>query len=409
MVRRRGLAPGVRGLLRRGAPPAALLGGSLGVALLLGEVLLRGLLPNPDGYYVYPPGLRSEFEPLEAIMPGVSGVSRFAVSSLGLRGDELAPEHTLRLLAVGGSTTQCLYLDQAEAWPQRLQVLLGERWGGGVWVGNAGKAGRRLPEHRVQLEHLLPAIGGLDAVVMLLGANDLNRRLSEGDDYRPPELGQPEAREALLARAFDLYPREYALLPLRRTALFALVERVQSSIRTRRQWEMIQDRSGRNYQQWRELRARARRIRDEPPDLGTALAAYAADLRGVQGLARSHGLRVVFLTQPSIYRDDLPPELAKLLWMGWVGERQSTANQEYYSVNALARAYQAFNGTLLGFCRETGAECLDLEPRLPKDTRSFYDDIHFNESGSEQVARTLFAYLVAQPPFGSREEAGSAP
>lgn len=409
-MRRGGLAPQVREMLRRGGTSAALLGVSLGVALFLGEALLRVLVPNPDGYYVYPPGLRSEFEPLETIMPGVTGISRFAVSSLGLRGDELAPEHELRLLAVGGSTTQCLYLDQTEAWPQRLQHLLGERWGRDrVWVGNAGKAGRRLPEHRVQLEHLLPALPGLDAVVMLVGANDLNRRLSEGADYRPPDLDRPEVREALLARAFDLYPRQYALRPLRRTALFALLEQARSSIRIRRQWEMMQDRSGRNYEQWRELRARAARILEEPPDLGIALAAYAADLRAVREIARRHGVRAVFLTQPYLYRDDLPPELAKLLWLGWVGERQTAPNQEYYSVGALAHAYEAFNGALLAFCRETDAECLDLEPLLPKDTRSFYDDIHFNEAGSEQVARTLFAYLVAQPPFVTGEAAGSTP
>jgi hypothetical protein len=36
---------------------------------------------------------------------------------------------------------------------------------------------------------------------------------------------------------------------------------------------------------------------------------------------------------------------------------------------------------------------------LPKDTRSFYDDIHFNEAGAEAVARALFRYLAARPPF----------
>jgi hypothetical protein len=208
-------------------------------------------------------------------------------------------------------------------------------------------------------------------------------------------------RAELLARAFDLYPRDYALLPPRRSALFALVERVESSRRIRRHWQMIEDRSGSNYVLWRELRARASRIREELPDLGAALEAYASDLRAVAALVRGRGVRAVFLTQPYVYRDDLPPELAELLWMGWVGERQTDPGQEYYSVPALARAYAAFNRTLLDVCRETGAECIDLEPLLAKDTRAFYDDIHFNEAGSERVARAVFDHFAAHAPFRS--------
>jgi len=385
--------------LRRGLAAALLFAGSASVALLLAEAALRLLLPSPDGWFVFPPGLRREFEPREEIMPGVRGVSRFIVNSQGIRGDEPGAEITHRVLAVGGSTTQCLYLDQTEAWPGRLQELLNERGGGArVWVGNAGKAGRRLPEYRVQLEHLLPAHPELGTIVMLVGANDVNRRLNE-DEFRPPDLGDPEVREALLDRAFDLRPRSYALFPPGRTAVWGLVSRVERAIEIRRHWVMIEDDAGRNYEIWRRRRAEAPRIRERLPDLGPALAAYATDLEAVRRLTVEHGVRVVFMTQPSIYRPDLPEDYARLLWMGWVGARQSDPDQEYYSVAALAEAYAAFNRTLLRFCRESGSECLDLEPLLPKDTRSFYDDIHFNEGGAETVARALFAYLAARPPF----------
>ena len=386
--------------LRRGLAVAALFAGSASVALVLAEAALRLLLPAPEGWFVFPPGLRREFEPREEIMPGVRGVSRFIVNSEGIRGDEPSAANTHRILAVGGSTTQCLYLDQTEAWPGRLQKLLNERAGSRarVWVGNAGKAGRRLPEYRLQLEHLLAAHPELDTIVMLVGANDVNRRLNE-DGFRPVDLGDPEVREALLDRAFDVRPRSYALLPPRRTAVWGLASRVEKTIEIRRHWRMIEDEGGRNYEIWRRRRAEATRIRERPPDLGSALAAYAADLDAVRQLADEHGARVVFMTQPSIYRRDLPEEYARLLWMGWVGERQSDPHQEYYSVSALAEAYAAFNRTLLAFCRESGAECLDLEPLLPKDTRSFYDDIHFNETGAEAVARALLAYLAARPPF----------
>jgi lysophospholipase L1-like esterase len=381
---------------------AALLAGSTLAALLLAEALLRLFLPSPDRHFVYPPGLRREFTPREAIMPGVRGVSRFVVNSQGLRGDEPGADDAVRILAVGGSTTQCLYLDQTEAWPQRLQELLTKRLPDGrVWVGNAGKAGRRLPEYRLQLELLLAAHPDLDAIVMLVGANDVNRRLNDDVRYEPVDLARPEVREALLDRAFDVRPREYALLPLRRTAVFGLGTRVRKAIEVRRHWEMIEDEQGNQYEIWRRRRAGATRIRERLPDMGPALAAYASDLEAVLALSRRHGARVLFMTQPSIYRRDLPEEYARLLWMGWVGERQSDPDQEYYSIGALADAYAAFNERLRDFCDRSGAECLDLEPLLPKDTTSFYDDIHLNESGSEAVARAVAGYLGARPPFAA--------
>jgi lysophospholipase L1-like esterase len=381
----------------------ALFAASVLVALLLAEAALRVLFPAPEGWFVFPPGLRREFEPREEIMPGVRGVSRFVVNSQGVRGDEPSADHTVRILAVGGSTTQCLYLDQTEAWPQRLQELLTERFAprARVWVGNAGKAGRWLPEYRLQLEQLLPAHPELDAIVMLVGANDVNRRLNEDERFEPLDLRRPEVREALLDRAFDVRPRAYTLVPLRRAAVFGLVARVEKAIEVRRHWQMIEDERGNQYEIWRRRRAQATRIRERLPELGPALAAYASDLEAVRALSRQHSVRVIFMTQPSIYRRDLPEEYARLLWMGWVGERQSDPDQEYYSVGALADAYAAFNDTLRDFCGRSGAECLDLEPLLPKDTRSFYDDIHFNESGAEAVARAVSSYLASRPPFGA--------
>jgi lysophospholipase L1-like esterase len=377
---------------------AALAVVSVGVALLLVELVLRLAVPAPEGYYIYPPGLRREFEPIESLMPGVSGTSRFVVSSQGLRGDEI-PGTAYRALAVGGSTTQCLYLDQSEAWPHRVQQLLEESWQAPVWVGNAGKAGRRLPEYLVQLEHLLPALPGLDLVVMLVGANDVNHRLGAGDPYEPLDTSRPEVREGLLERAFDVYPRTPGFNPLRNSAIVNLLRRAASAIRVRRNWQMVQDARGRNYQHWRDLRSQASSLRDQLPDLGPALAAYRSDLERVLELARGHGVRVLFLSQPSIYREDLGEDEERFLWMGWIGDRQTRAGQEYYSAGAMARAYAAFNRVLLDFCREEGAECIDLAAQVPRDTRSFYDDIHFNEGGSERVAGIVADHLSRERPL----------
>ena len=65
----------------------------------------------------------------------------------------------------------------------------------------------------------------------------------------------------------------------------------------------------------------------------------------------------------------------------------------------LALGMEAYSRRLLAVCSERGAECLDLASMLPKDTRTFYDDVHLTEEGSRAVAEELTRHLVRTPPL----------
>ena len=91
-------------------------------ALGVSELVLRQIQPPWDGktYYLWQPGLYRTLRPSADVMPGVTGDAHFIVNSDGFRGDERGSAGQRRILALGGSTTECLYLDQDEAWPQVL-------------------------------------------------------------------------------------------------------------------------------------------------------------------------------------------------------------------------------------------------------------------------------------------------
>lgn len=382
-----------------GADIGLLLASSV-VAILLLEVSLRWIFPSVvDSPYhcVWPPGLHAVFRPDPEIVPGISGESAFITNSRGIRGDEMPGEDAYAILAIGGSTTENLFLDQSEAWPYILQQRLNAAARGPrVWVGNVGKSGLTTRDHIIQLQHLLPELPRIDAIVFLVGVNDLGLKNQQESTYDPHFLSRPGAEGELLPRAFAVYPLGSDVLPWhRRLAIWQLARNVKRRLLAA--GRDYQDQSGGVIGRWRSERRNAIRIRETMPDLTEALGEYARNIERMIEVVREHGGRPVFLTQPTIWRPDLPPDARERLWVGKIGE--GAGAHEYYSVEVLAAEMERYNETLQATCRERGVECFDLASLLPKDTSVFYDDDHFTEEGSRMVADHLTRYLLERPPY----------
>jgi len=377
-----------------GAAIAVAIGLVLGV--VASEAMLRVVAPLPDHFFLYKPKMRVLFQIPDGELPGVTGPSHFVMNSQGVRADELTPDVDFRVLAIGGSTTIDAYLDYPKTWTQQLQRRLNEaQHVHRVWVGNAGKSAHRTREHRLQAEHLLDDLAPVDVVVLLIGANDMLRRLSEDQSYDPHFCERPDAEEQIAYRAFDYVPLRFqrSQPAWKRTELYARAHQVY--LLGRRLWlgyarGALEDVKGVNLQTWRANRRDAIAIRDALPDLGPALDEYAANIEHIAATVRAHGAEPVFATQPSIWRADLPASLEPLLWLGGVGDFQRAgARSEYYSVAALADAMDQYNQRLLAVCRQIAVRCVDLAARIPKDESAFYDDAHFNEAGARIVAATF--------------------
>jgi len=231
----------------------------------------------------------------------------------------------------------------------------------------------------------------IDAVVMLVGINDLSFRLAYDTAYQPLRRASGADHRAFV-KAFAKRPGWNPTWPwYQRTHLWQRIHTAMQRLTAPADsiGALVQDSVGQNYVRWREHRAAAPRIRDTLPDLTTALAEYADNLRTIVELAAARSIRTVLVTQPSMFRPDLSPEVEGLLWAGGVGEYQQESGSEYYSVGALARGMAAYNRVLLEICEQHGAECVDLASQLTRDTSTMYDDMHFNENGARQVARIV--------------------
>ena len=377
---------------------AALILTSMVLTVIAAEVCLR--IAFPVGYFIWKPHLNRTFHPVPGVMPGVAGESRFQTNSRGLRADEIVETHAYRILTLGGSTTECLYLDQAEAWPQLLQETLnGVAKAPRTWVGNAGMSGRNSRHHLMALRHIALQEVKIDAVVLLAGVNDLSIRLSQGDGYDPLTMHKPEAARKLVAETFTGLERGDPRDPwIKRTVLWQLLRGLKNRLINPLPIAGEQDQAGVIYRTWRKHRQEATNLIRTLPDLTSSLDEYARNVKEMAELARAKSVRLIVVTQPTMWRPGLPDDLESLLWFGGVGDFQVHPGQPYYSVDALAEGIKRYNDVLLQQCASERIECIDLSA-LEKDTTVFYDDVHFNEAGSRKVARIISDHLKARAPF----------
>lgn len=376
------------------------------LALVLAEVMLRAFGPRETRYFVSPPGQRMVLTPDTTFLPGLRGEAVISTNELGLRGDPLpADTAVFRVLVVGGSTSENLYLDDRETWTHLLQERLSPLADGrSVWVAAAARSGMSARDHAVQLPRLLDQLPRMDLVLVLVGVNDLTFALGQGDAYRmPPPLSDPAVLRAQELRAFAIVPgglHESTTMAhtdgawFRRTALWRLGARIRGNLAARRRSAgLVQDNRGANIERWREHRRKAAALRDTLPPLELPLEEYRRNLGRIADAAAAHGTAIAFLTQPVLWRADLDRAAADRLWLGGVGDFQRAPGMVYYTPAALARAMAAYNRALLALCAERALRCYDLGGAMPREAVNFYDDVHFSEAGSRALADSVGRWL----------------
>ena len=131
---------------------------------------------------------------------------------------------------------------------------------------------------------------------------------------------------------------------------------------------------------------------------------YARNLNTIIDLAQAKSVRLILVTQPSLYKEIMTPAEDSLIWGGALensGKIEPLPNQvnSYYTTGALSRGMKLYHQTLLQVCQTRNIECIDLASALPQDTTIFYSDVHYHENGARQVANILAQYLLSHPPF----------
>jgi lysophospholipase L1-like esterase len=367
-------------------------------ALLVGEVACRWWLRRRSRYYVWPPGKRLEVQLDRGVFPAGERVVRFDVNADGERGGAVPDADGLyRILAAGGSATECYALDQPTSWPGALERLLrapdklhalGARR---LHVGNIGRSYIGSAELDFVLERVLPQYRRLNAIIIMVGAGDVVQWLEEGAPLSLPPARIPAGR--IFSRhpeqRFGWKPSQWALIEVGR--------------RLRRMWlhpREVEERAGAWYAAARRMRAEAKEIRTTVPDPAVMVDRFEHYFRRVLSRAKAHAERVVVARQPWFEKDYTAAEAAHF-WHGGVGKAWRGPVTIFYSLEVINRLMCLVDARAAALAEECGVEQVDLQQLVTPGLHHYYDHTHFTPAGAAVVAEALAAALVGEPSFNS--------
>lgn len=292
-------------------------------------------------------------------------------NQMGFRGEPPPRNfhHTLSILTVGGSTTECTYISDGKTWPDDLANKLKEEFAP-LWLNNAGLDGHSTFGHLVLLEDYLIKLKP-KVILFLVGANDQALKdygTLDKKSFKNPE--SPSKKPLINTLAQYSYVINYAVnfQKYSKAVKFGLVH---ANIDFARLPTIDVD--------YDRLNALLKEHRSH------YLKPYAQRLQKLVDEAREHGIEPVLITQPMVYGNIIDPVSGADLGRVDIGEINGETSWEILELyNHVLKQVASRNQVLL----------IDLATAMPKSSRYFYDTYHFTNEGCLLVAEIIFRDLA---------------
>ena len=282
-------------------------------------------------------------------------------NSLGFRGPEkpLVLDSMLSIITIGGSTTECQYLNDNKTWSADLNLQLKYSFKN-IWLNNAGLAGHSTFGHLVLLKDYIVKLHP-KVILFLIGCNDINR-----DDLNESDKANMTGYYKTIFTFFTKNSEVCSLIENIFRARTAVTKNMSDT------YINLSERKSDTISFLENFIAA--KLAAQPK----YLVGYRSRLTEIIQVCRANNILPVLITQPSLFgigKDDVTgvnlenfrlekDQNGKLFWQ----------IQELY--NDVTRDLANKNNLLL----------IDLAHKMPKSTKYFYDIVHFTNEGAQKVS-----------------------
>ncbi len=275
----------------------------------------------------------------------------------------------LSFVFLGGSTTECLYMDEDHRFPYLTGVLVERQTGKKVNSYNGGKSGNNsLNAIDLLLNKVMPLHP--DIVVFMENINDLMALLI-AHTYWPENF---PARSPLVEKKPDFKTVGKNLQEAFHLARDLLIPNLAREFRKF-------SRSLAQADEFGDVRGKRVTI-----DKDYLVGEFAANLHTFIAICKARKIQPVLMTQENRLKEQPDPfiaGLAKIISRGY--------GPSYHEFKDI---YDAFNDTIRRVGRQDQVPVIDLDALVPKENKYMIDMVHFNDAGSQYAAKLISAQLL---------------
>jgi len=312
------------------------------------------------------------------------------INSLGFIGDELSPANDVltKFVTIGGSTTACDALQLSDTWPEQLKERL-KASSDNIWLNNAGFSGHSTYGHNILFRDHVSKISP-DYVFYLIGINDvgLNKK-ALGDNILIADRDTSN---------YSLWGKVYYFA----SENIRIVNTVINLMRSYKAYQLnINDLDfdinsvifSEDDLELEKLLINAHMKKYIPK--------YRSRVHQLIEQTRSVRAKPILITQPYLGGSNVTDEITGISlgkiamplgssWAG-VGDDWDIPVDKSRKVNAnlMWKVLELYNDVVRDLATEKNVMLVDMAKLMPKNTKYYYDMVHYTAEGSQKFAELL--------------------
>jgi GDSL-like Lipase/Acylhydrolase family len=271
-------------------------------------------------------------------------------------------DHPDRVIVfLGGSTTECMFVDQDHRFPYLVGKILEDETGKKINSYNGGMSGlNSLHAIDLLINKVIPLHP--QVVVFMENINDLSTLLYEGTYWNEHTARSP----------LETLKKVKLVGKLLKETLFPELNQAYRNLKGSLAAEPEDEFAG----------ARGKKLTIDKAGFARE---FAMNLQTLICICQAHEITPVLMTQANRITNHPDPVVA-----AYIGRYGTDTGISY---TQLKEVYDAFNDTIREVGRKNQVVVIDLAREVPSDKNFLYDIVHFNDAGSKMAAKLIAARL----------------